>query len=113
MAFSVTTKARKFVYSGDAAICAELSELCHGADTLLHWCYRLDGERVHPTLGGLTPSPSEIATMAAGADVRRLLLTHFRVHMDEPNRHAQALKSLQQGFPGECAIVEDLDTYMI
>jgi ribonuclease Z len=113
MAFSVESEGRKFVYSGDAAVCDDLKALTQDADTLLHWCYRLDGEEVHPLMEEVSPTPSEIAAMASGAGVKRLLLTHFRIHMDAPERHADALARLQSGFPGESGIVEDLDSYVI
>jgi len=61
----------------------------------------------------LTPTPSEIAAMATRAEVKRLLLSHFRIHMDAPERHAAALAVLQAGFAGDSAIVEDLETYLV
>jgi len=113
MGFSVEAEGRKFVYSGDAAICDDLKALSRDADTLLHWCYRLDGEEVHPLLDENSPTPSQIAAMAQSAGVKRLLLTHFRIHMDEESGHAGALKSLKDGFAGVSGIVEDLDSYNI
>lgn len=113
MAFAVEAGGKKFVYSGDAAICDDLRHLASGADTLLHWCYRLDGENAHPMLERLTPTPSQIAAMATEAGVKRLLLTHFRIHMDDPASHVEALGRLHAGFAGQSRIVEDLETYTI
>ena len=111
MGFAVESGGRKFVYSGDAGPCDALTALIADADLLLHWCYRLDGEAAHPLMIPLTPTPSEIAAMARAAGVRKLLLTHFRVHMDAPDRHAAALTALRDGFGPDCAIVEDLDEF--
>lgn len=113
MGFSVEAAGKKFVYSGDAAICDDLTALAAGADLMLHWCYRLDGEDVHPVMTALTPTPSQIAAMATQAGVGRLLLTHFRIHMDGPENHAAALAALAAGFDGPSEIVEDLQTYAI
>jgi ribonuclease BN (tRNA processing enzyme) len=113
MGFAVECAGRKFVYSGDAGICDALSTLCRDADLLLHWCYRLDGEDAHPMMRPLTPTPGEIAAMATFAGVKRLLLTHFRVHMDTPDRHADALSKLTGKFGSNSGIVEDLDIYEI
>ena len=113
MAFSVEGDGRKFVYSGDAGPCPALGALCEQADLLLHWCYRLDGEAVHPLMLPLTPAPGQIADMAREAGVKRLLLTHFRVHMDEPSRHAQALSMLHDRFGTEAGIAEDLESYIV
>ena len=113
MAFSIINDGRKFVYSGDAGLCDELKMLCRNADLLLHWCYRLDGEKAHPLMVPLTPTPSEICEMYKSVGVKRLLLTHFRVHMDALDLHAGALKILHERFSSKSTIVEDLDTYSV
>jgi ribonuclease BN (tRNA processing enzyme) len=111
MGFAVKAENRKFVYSGDAGVCDALTALCADADLLLHWCYRLDGETAHPAMLDLTPTPSQIGTMAQAAGVQRLLLTHFRVHMDE--EHAKAEDAMRSQFAGPCGIVEDLQSFEI
>ncbi len=113
MGFAVEAAGRKFVYSGDAGICDGLRDLIRDADLLLNWCYRLDGETAHPMMEPLTPTPSQIAEMARDAGVRRLLLTHFRVHMDAPEAHAAALERMRSIFGNDCAIVEDRETYSV
>lgn len=113
MAFAVQSAGRKFVYSGDAGICDDLKALCKDADLLLHWCYRLDGENAHRAMLSLTPTPSEIADMAQSSDVKHLLLTHFRIHMDSPENHQKALAILAKHFKGSSGIVEDLDLYEV
>lgn len=113
MAFSVEAEGKRFVYSGDAAICPELSALQQDADLLLHWCYCLSGEKVHPAIAALAPTPADIARAARDAGVRRLLLTHFRVHMDSDAGHASARADLAAHFTGPSEIVEDLNVYEI
>jgi len=113
MGFAVEAEGKKFVYSGDAAICDDLTALAQDADLMIHWCYRLDNEDVHPTMMSVTPAPSQIAAMATRAGVGRLLLTHFRIHMDRPEGHAAALAALAAGFDGPSEIVEDLNVYHI
>ena len=111
MAFRVTAGTKTFVYSGDAGPCDALERLCTDADLLLHWCYRLSGEEVPPAMAALTPTPTEIAEMAERCGVKRLLLTHFRVHMDQEANHRQACDDLARGFSGPSEIVEDLRVY--
>ncbi len=113
MAFSVTANGRKFVYSGDAGICPALEELCSNADLLLHWCYRLDGEKAHEMMLPITPTPSQIAQMAKRNNVNKLLLTHFRIHMDSEAGHQNALSAMKDAFGENCAIIEDLEEYGI
>ena len=113
LAFRLESAGSSFVYSGDAGPCDGLERLCRNADLLLHWCYRLDGERAHPAMESLTPTPTEIALMARQAGVRRLLLTHFRTHMDEPEKHADAIAALKSTFGEASGIAEDLDVHFV
>ena len=82
-------------------------------DFLLHWCYRSSGEALHPALLPFSPDPREIAKMADGAAVKRLFLSHFRVHMDNIESHQKAMADLNTHFSGESGIAEDLDVYEI
>lgn len=113
MAFAVDYRRKKVVYSGDAGYSDALKRLCAGADLLLHWCYRLEDDDAHPSIAALTPTPSEIGRMAAEAGVKRLLLTHFRVHMDAPAKLGAARDALRRTFPGPSGVAEDLDIFEI
>lgn len=113
LGFSIETEDKKFVYSGDTGINPQITELCRDADFLLHWCYRGSGEVLHPALMASTPDPEEVARMAASVGVKRLFLTHFRVHMDSEEGHTKALADLAANFDGDVGIVEDLDTFEV
>ncbi len=113
MAFRLDSAGKIFVYSGDAGLCDGLERLCRDADVLLHWCYRLDGERAHPAMEALTPTPTEIALMARRAGVRRLLLTHLRVHMDDEARLGDTLEALRRTFGEASGIAEDLEVHFV
>ncbi|MCY3673919.1 MAG: hypothetical protein OXG21_03030 [Rhodobacteraceae bacterium] len=54
------------------------------------------------------PTPMEIDEMAKPADVRSLILTHFRKHMDDPEHHGRAIKKGAEAFGKTIAIAEDL-----
>ncbi|MCP5085280.1 MAG: MBL fold metallo-hydrolase [Rhodobacteraceae bacterium] len=113
LAFSVEHEGKKFVYSGDTGINDQVTALCQDADFLLHWCYRGSGEQVHPALMSMSPDPGEVARMAEKAEVKRLYLTHFRIHMDTEEGHALAKADLGSYFSGESGIVEDLENYEV
>ena len=112
-AYRLEHAGKAFVYSGDTGINDDVTALCQNADFLLHWCYRGSGERLHPALLDYCPDPKEIADMAKAAHVKRLYLTHFRIHMDSPETHAKAQSDLQKAFGAEAGIVEDLDVFEI
>jgi ribonuclease BN (tRNA processing enzyme) len=113
MAFSVTAGDRKFVYSGDAGICPALSELQSDADFLVHWCYRLSSDDVHPAISQFSPTPEDIAKSAQASGVKRLLISHFRIHMDSEEGHASARQEMADHFDGPSGIAEDLEVYTI
>lgn len=113
LGFAVEADGKKFVYSGDTGINPDITALCRNADFLLHWCYRGAGERLHPSLMAFSPDPIEVAKMAEGVGVKRLFLSHFRIHMDSTEGYDKAKKALREGFSGEIGIVEDLQTFEI
>lgn len=113
LGFAVEAGGKKFVYSGDTGINPDITALCRGADFLLHWCYRGSGEELHPALMPFSPDPGQVADMAESVGVKRLFLSHFRIHMDSEDGHAKARADLVARFSGEAGIVEDLDVYEI
>lgn len=113
LGFAVEANGKKFVYSGDTGINPQITALCQNADFLLHWCYRGAGEQLHPALMSFCPDPGDVADMAQTAGVKRLYLTHFRVHMDGDGGHEKARAALGARFSGETGIVEDLEVYEI
>ena len=113
LGFPVVSDGKKLVYSGDTGINPEMTELCREADLLLHWCYRGSGEELHPVMMDICPDPGEVADMAQSVGVKRLFLSHFRIHMDSEEGHQKALADMQTRFAGESGIVEDLDTFEI
>ena len=105
--FAVAAEGRKFVYSGDAGPCAALREMARGADLLLHWCYRLDSDAASARMVALSPSPQQILDMASEIGIPRVLLTHFRAHMDGAFDPGTVKTSL------EWHVAEDLDHFDI
>ncbi len=111
MAFRIEYQGKVFVYSGDAALSDDLESLCANADLLIHWCYRFDDETAMADYAHLTPTPSEIATMAERAAVKDLRLTHIRTHNDASERLEMARSAAAQVFSGKIAILEDGDQF--
>ena len=49
--------------------------------------------------------------MASRTGAKRLLISHFRIHMDTEEGHASALADLRQHFEGPAEVVEDLQVF--
>ena len=107
MAFRLETEKASFVYSGDAGLCPEIEALCQNADLLLHWCYRLSHETKYPTVMKFSPHAGEIAAMAERANVKKLLLTHIRSHMDSDAHHNQMMSEATSAYSRDVGIAED------
>jgi ribonuclease BN (tRNA processing enzyme) len=85
-------------YSGDAAFCQDLIGLSYEADVLILECSYPDQLAHSDHL-----TPSQAAHIAAQANARHLVLTHFYPVCNEPEIEAQASK----GFPGSLTLAQD------
>ena len=113
MGFRIETHDNSFVYSGDSAICDEMTALCQNADILIHWCYRLSHETAFAFIREMSPCASEIAYMAEMAGVKHLFLSHIRKHMDEAEHHQTMLSEAKNMFSGKVEIAEDLQVISV
>ena len=104
-------RSHSLVYSADAAPCDALVEHARGADTLLCEAAMLhhgQDEREPEKRGHLTAG--EAGMIAQQAGVRRLLLTHAPLELDDPGR---AAREAAQEFGGVIERVVDGETYLI
>jgi len=90
---------RVVVYSGDTDVCENLVTLAKDADVLICESALPDELKVPGHL-----SPSLAGEMAASANVRTLVLTHFYPECD----HADIRKECRKTFDGELLLAEDL-----
>ena len=100
LAFRITTPSGvSVVYSGDTDFSEELIALAQGADLFLCESSMPDGMKVE---GHLTPSLA--GRMAAGAGVKRLVLTHLYPEADAVDLAAQC----RQTWHGPLDVAQDL-----
>jgi ribonuclease BN (tRNA processing enzyme) len=96
LAFRVEAQGRSLVYSGDTDVSDSLVDLAKNADLLV-----LEAANPFKVPGHLTPA--EAGRLAAKAEVKRLLLTHFYPPCDAMDVVGEAAKE----FPGEVLRAED------
>ena len=87
------------VFSGDTDFCNELIELSKQADLLVLECAAPEGKKVE---GHMTPS--EAGRLAAAAQVKRLVLTHFYPECDK----SDLLGPCREYFKGPVILAEDM-----
>ena len=108
MAFRIEANGKVFIYSGDSSLSPDMRTFCREADLLIHWCYRLSQETKYSFITKMSPSAREIAEMAQSVNVKAVLLTHIRKHMDTGNHLDSMLKEAREIFEGSIDIAEDL-----
>lgn len=96
LAYRLEADGKALVYSGDTDVSDSLAALAQGADLFLLECANPFKVQGHLT-------PAEAGRMAARANVRRLVLTHFYPPCDEVDVAALARKE----FAGEVIRAED------
>lgn len=98
IAYSVEHGGRRLVYTGDMGFDPAFGEWAHGCDLLLCECSLPDamGIPIHLT-------PGQCAAIAAAADPRRLVLTHFYPPVEEVDVAA----IVAARWPGELVLATD------
>ena len=96
---------KMMVYSGDSGPCDELAELARGADLFL--CEATRSEADDAEWGHL--SAGEAGALARGAEVQRLVLTHFFPDCD----YSQNLEQARAAFGNAIEVAEEFCTYLL
>ncbi|MCP5000453.1 MAG: MBL fold metallo-hydrolase [Hyphomicrobiales bacterium] len=112
LAFRLDCDGKSFVFSGDSGPSGALTRLAEGADLLVHMCFQLSGEAPGRKWSTGSSGHLEIAEMAAKANVRKIILSHLRPHMDAEGVHDRMIDDMAAKYGGEIVIGEDLDTFI-
>ncbi len=106
--FRLETDEGVFVYSGDTGPCDGIEALAQDADLLVHMCYFISGT-FKPASDRLTASGHmEIAHLAARANVKTLVATHFTPQMEPPGIREKCIGEMASVFSGRIVWGEDL-----
>ncbi len=128
--FRIEVEGKVIAFSGDTKPCAAIDELAHKADLLIHECTFPQAMIEHRLKSGVGTaahtSPSELGKIAARAQVRSLVATHFG-HFDSlspvlkraagkhlpvelmgPHQLDAMLKDIRAEYAGEIRLAHDL-----
>ncbi|MCI0712224.1 MAG: MBL fold metallo-hydrolase [Chloroflexi bacterium] len=96
--------------SGDTIPCSGLEKLAQGADILVQCCYLAEDEITTPDFQLLASkviaSSGQLAKFAAEANVKKLVLTHFRKKSEAMMQ--SMLRDIKSTFSGDVVLGEDL-----
>ena len=107
--YRLETAERSIVFSGDTGVCAALTRFATGADTLVHMCCFFDEEIARLGMEVTVSGPGLAGQVAAGAGVRKLVLTHPQSEaVDTPAGIERAIREAGRHFGGEIVFARDL-----
>ncbi len=110
LGYRLEAEGKTLVISGDTVPCAGLDRLAQGADVLVLCCYLAQAEVVDAHTERLTrylfPSSEQAGKIAASANVKKLVLTHFREKPESLMREIQ--EDVRRDFGGEVILGRDL-----
>lgn len=105
--FRLETDAGTLVYSGDTGPCEAITAVAQDADMLIHMCHFISGT-FQPD-GPLTASGHmEIARLAAEANVKTLVPTHFTPQFEPPGVRERCIAEMTEVFKGRIVWGEDM-----
>ncbi len=107
LAYRVEAPKGVVVVLGDVARGQDLTEFVRGADVLLCECSGTKEFLEHPSRpwGAWHMTPADVARLASGAGVKRVVLKHFV--MEDESAIASLGEAVREGFAGEVIVGED------
>ncbi|MEA2063795.1 MAG: ribonuclease Z [Gemmatimonadota bacterium] len=104
LAYGISDRSGKMVYSGDTEYCDNLAELCRGASLLVCECSSGDDD---PIPGHLTPAG--VSRLARESGAPRVLITHVYPSLD-PEELASRCR---EGCSAKVELARDMETYEV
>lgn len=128
VAYRVEAGGRTFVYTGDSGPSPRLERLARNADVLISEIVDADRMAVLIPLGMQKPQPEltkaivagmrvnhlvpgEVGRMAAAANVKQVVLTHFVPSPEDETDPRAFLRDLQRVYRGKVTMARDLDRF--
>ena len=97
-----------FVYSGDSGPSRRIGELAKDCDVLVHMCAYESGHELSRDHAKTCCGHIELAKLAAEANVKTLVLTHFNTRMDKPGVRERLIAEVSRIYGGTIVWGEDL-----
>ena len=112
-AYRLDCEQGSFVYSGDSGPSRRITELAQGCDVLVHMCAYESGTELSDVHARTCTGHRELATIAAEAQVKTLVLSHFNSRMTRPDARARILDEMAAVYSGKIIWGEDLMTITV
>jgi ribonuclease Z len=100
LAYRIDSDEGSIVFSGDTRPCETLTDLAKGADLLVMECIRLNRDMENKVPGNYESSTYAAGQTAKDAGVKKLLLVHQTLGLDNPEAHTQAIAEVKSIYAG-------------
>lgn len=104
IAYSVSVAGKKIVYGGDCSYSSKLAKFAKGADLFILECSVLRNSAAYPQQSTIHLSPEDAGQIAAAAQAKKLMLTHFYPATEK----ADCRKKAARFFKGKILLAKDL-----
>ena len=108
LAYRIDSDEGSIVFSGDTRPCQSLTDLANGVDLLVMECIKLDEDMVGTASADSETSTYGAARTAKDAGVKKLVLTHQSLSLDDPASKVQAIGEVKSIYAGPTIWGEEL-----
>lgn len=105
--FRLDTDEGSFAYSGDSGPCKGMEILATQCDVLVHMCHYISGTALNEHNKRGSSGHIEVATLAAKAEVKTLVITHVTEQMDVPGVRERLIREMGEIYSGNIIWGED------
>ncbi|MEJ2749904.1 MAG: MBL fold metallo-hydrolase, partial [Anaerolineae bacterium] len=111
LGYRLEAEGKVVTISGDTVPCAGIINLAQDADLLVQCCHIRQSQVTTPLMTYFTisilPSSGQVGSIAAAAQVKRMVLTHLSASMT-PDSYEEIHRDVAQDYQGEVLIGQDL-----
>ena len=100
LAYRIDTDEGSIVFSGDTRPCQALTDLATGADLLMMECIRLHDDPFKEVAADYETDTYGAGQTARDAGVKKMLLVHQSLPLEDPVAHTQAIAEVKQFYQG-------------
>lgn len=110
LAYRFDTDQGSILFAGDCGDCKELRQIAQGVETLVIACTHFGRSETTALTADVITGTPEVAEIAQGAGVRRVILTHVSPNFSKPGMKERAIADVARTYSGAIFFPDELTT---
>lgn len=106
--YRIDTPEGSLAYSGDSGPCKGMEVLAQDCDVMIHMTHYISGTQLNPINAKTSSGHMEVATLAAKANVKTVVVSHVTEQMDVPGVRERLINEMAAVYSGNIIWGEDL-----